>query len=118
MYGAAAGYGSVTLSQCRAEITESKRVKGPNKKGEAEKGKKVRAQNPSSTRERLDAKRWLRTSREPNAALGAQHTAYVIHCRNGEVEWTIEKRFSEVRKPAPAPWRQLAAAHAGRCSTS
>jgi len=58
MYGSAAGYGSVTLSQCRAEITESKRVKGPNKKGEAEKGKKVRAQNPSSTRERLDAKRW------------------------------------------------------------
>ena len=44
MYGAAAGYSSVTLSQCRAEITESKRAKGPNKKGEAEKGKKVRAQ--------------------------------------------------------------------------
>ena len=116
MYGAAAGYGSVTLSQCRAEITESKRVKGPNKKGEAEKGKKVRAQTLPAPE--LDAKRWLRTSREPNAALGAQHTAYVIHCRNGEVEWTIEKRFSEVRKPAPAPWRQLAAAHAGRCSTS
>ena len=57
MYGAAAGYGSVTLSQCRAEITESKRVKGPNKKGEAEKGKKVRAKSFQHPRA-LNAKRW------------------------------------------------------------
>ena len=117
MYGSAAGYGSVTLSQCRAEITESKRVKGPNKKGEAEKGKKVRARTLPAPESFSMPSVGLRTSREPNAALGAQHTAYVIHCRNGEVEWTIEKRFSEVRKPAPAPWRPLAAAHAGRCAT-